>query len=77
MMHITYIGDLISEGLKMLLFPKKELSDPFEVVLNNNIPSLISKWNEPDEKEKKMAKTTEIFYERIFDFILLTAMDYI
>lgn len=24
-----------------------------------------------------MAKTTEIFYERIFDFILLTAMDYI
>jgi hypothetical protein len=58
-MHKTYIGDLISEGLKMLLLPKKELSDPFQVVAVT-IPYLISRWKETDYKP---VETTEIFYE--------------
>jgi hypothetical protein len=31
MMHPNFVGDLIDEGLKMFLYPKKELTDPFDL----------------------------------------------
>ena len=59
MMQKTYIGDLISESLKLFLMPKKELSDPFQIVVVT-IPFLTSSLNEPDYQA---VETTEIFYE--------------
>ena len=51
MLHVIYIGDLITEGIKMFFFAKQELADPFEISSNNNISYLIHKWWEPVDNE--------------------------
>lgn len=65
----NYIGELILEGLTIFLFPRREPCDPFGVKALNSL------FENPLIQQVTQNQLVTV-YERMFEFVLTTVLDY-
>ena len=66
----NYISELIQEGLAIFLFPRREPCDPF------GVKALTSLFENPLIQQVTQNQLVTV-YERMFEFVLTTVLDYI